>query len=163
VIAGIDSMILIYAGIVPQRNGKAKSAKAKKLTHRAKVLMDQLKDETIVLPTIAVAELLVPVPAAQKGSLIATLIGMFHCRPFDLHAAAIGSDLWARHKSLPVDLQYKNRHVLKADVMIIATAKAGSATKFYSHDKSCRALANLVMQAADLPTHSEDLFFGQDV
>ena len=56
-------------------------------------------------------------------------------------------------------LQYDSRDVLKADAMIIGTAKAAGATIFYTHDARCRALAQLVMKVEDLPTFQSGKLF----
>jgi len=101
--------------------------------------------------------LLVPVPKAQKGALIAALTEKFVCPPFDLAAAAIAADLWSQYKELPQDMQY-SRQVMRADTMIVASARAGGATDFYSHDQKCQALAKLLLMTAhDLPTGAGDL------
>ena len=50
--------------------------------------------------------------------------------------------------------------------MIVASARAGGATEFYSHDHKCRALAKLLMTAHDLPTGTgdlKDMFFMGDI
>jgi hypothetical protein len=158
-------MILVYAGIVPSKPG-AVSPELEDLRIRSKLLIYQLaaKNDIVFLPTIAVAELLVPVPSAQKGPLIAALAERFFCSPFDLPAAAIASDLWAKHHQLPADLQYESRNVLKADAMIVGCARAAGATDFYSHDKRCRGLANLVMAAHDLPASDpNDMFLVNEI
>lgn len=161
---GIDSMILIYAGIVPTNNTSPRPPDYEELRVRSRLLIHQLaqKKATVFLPTIAVSELLVPVPMSQKGILIATLTERFVCPSFDLPSAAIASDLWARHNQLPADLQYESRHVLKADAMIVGCAKAAGATEFYSHDRRCLALAGLVMKAHDLPTNDPNDMFAVD-
>jgi len=164
--AGIDSMILVYAGIVPAKAGGASSAALDELRLRSRLLIYHLaeKQDIVFLPTIAVAELLVRVPSHQKGVLIASLQQRFICPPFDLPAAAIASEIWSRHNSLPADLRYDSRHVLKADAMIVGCAKAAGATDFYSHDKKCRALAGLVMNSRDLPTHDpNDMFLLNEI
>lgn len=46
--------------------------------------------------------------------------------------------------------------------MIVASAKAFGASKFYTHDEKCRKLAGLAMDAYDLPTHRYDLFADLD-
>jgi hypothetical protein len=121
------------------------------------------KKGTILLPTVAISELLVPVPKAHKGALIAVLQQMFLCPPFDLHAASIAADLWSQHQKLPQDEQYQKRHVVRPDCMIIASVRAAGATEFYSHDKKCRTLANLAeMTAHDLPTHDPDNMFWRE-
>ncbi|MFV1966289.1 MAG: hypothetical protein ACC628_12770 [Pirellulaceae bacterium] len=145
-IAGIDSMVLIYAGVVPSKKGVKVD---KELQTCAKILLHKLRSDTVLLPTIAVTELLVPVPSAQKGLLIASLAKRFVCPQFDMRAASIAAELWVTHKKMPQDLQYKSRHVLRSDAMIIAAVKSVGATEFYSHDKQCRALAKHVMKACN--------------
>lgn len=154
-------MVLIYAGIVPV---KKTSTVAPELSLRAKLLLHMLRDSIVILPTIAVSELLVPVPAAKKGVLVAELQTRFLCPQFDIQAAAIAADLWAKHRKLPKDSQYKQRQVLRADSMIIATCKASGATVFYSHDSGCRDLANLVMKGHGLPKDDPtDMFIKNDI
>lgn len=156
-ICGIDSNVLIYAGVVPCK-GK-QPAERKDLTVRAKLLLNMLrnpKEVTIILPAISLAELLVPVPPSQKGTLIAELMRRFVIAPFDLHASTIASELWANHKKLPRDQQYKDRNVLKSDVMILGSARAVGATKFYTNDKDCRALANTLLDGFGLPLPKRD-------
>jgi len=165
VIVGIDSMILVYAGFVPLKPGK-RAADFEDLCVRSKLLLHQIERRkgTVLLPTIAISELLVPVPKAQQGELIAALTKKFVCPPFDIMAAAIAADLWSRHKRLPQDQQYGSRQVLRADAMIVASACAAGATDFYSHDGNCRALASLVMTPHDLPTSDpEDMFLEGDI
>jgi hypothetical protein len=149
-------MILVYAGIVPSKP-RASSPELDELRVRSKLLLHQLatKKAIVFLPTVAVAELLVPVPASQKGILIAALSERFVCPPFDLPASAIASDLWSRANELSEDMRYDSRHVLKADAMIVGCAKAAGATEFYSHDRRCRALAGLVMIARELPVRDQ--------
>lgn len=160
---GIDSMILVYAGLVPRKPGKS-SKELEELRVRAKLLLHMHREDIIVLPTIAVSEVLVPVPASQRGVLVTQLSSRFVCPAFDLAAAAIAADLWSRHKKLPGDLQYKSRHVLRADAMIVAGAKSAGATEFYSHDKRCRALADIVMRGCDLPkSDPNDMFIVDDI
>lgn len=164
-IAGIDSMTLIYAGAVPAKS-KKKSQDFIELSIRANILLHGLvrKKATIILPTIAVSEVLVPVPSTKVGTLVATLSERFLCAPFDLQAATIAASLWSQHNQLAKNLRYGDRQVLKADTMIVSTAKAAGATDFYSHDKQCRALADLIMNAHDFPTGDpDDMFLRGDI
>jgi hypothetical protein len=59
---GIDSMILIYAGWVPRKSSH-KLDELESLSVRAKLLLHMKQKDTIVFPTVAVSEILVPVPA----------------------------------------------------------------------------------------------------
>jgi hypothetical protein len=114
-------MILVYAGLVPSKS-KRRAADFQDLQVRARLLLHKLAREAVppLLPTVAISELLVPVPKAEKGALIAALTKKFMCPPFDVKAAAIAADLWSQHKKLPQDAQYGSRHVLRADAMIVA-------------------------------------------
>lgn len=164
-------MVLVYAGIVPRKRAKGarpksqqEKAQAESLQKWATYLFQDLRDKeaTVVLPTIAMSELLVPVPARMRGALIAKLAQRFHIHPFDQQAAAIAADIWAKHNNLPPDQQYENRNVLKADAMIVASARSFGATDFYTHDNRCRRLAAMVMNGHPLPTHRYNLFADQD-
>lgn len=68
-----------------------------------------------------------------------------------MRAAALAADLFAQY--LQGHHRYSDRVVLKADVMILASAKAAGATEFYSNDDDCRKLAVLAgMRGRELPT-----------
>ncbi len=160
---GIDSMVLIYAGLVPRKPGKL-SKNLEELGVRSKLLLLMHSEEIIVLPTIAISELLVPVPAGQRGVLISELSSRFLCPSFDMSAATIAAELWSQHKKLPSGSQYTHRHVLRADAMIVAAAKSAGATEFYSNDKKCRALADIVMTGCELPTRDpKDMWLADDI
>jgi len=159
-------MVVIYAGLVPATN--APSAQSLELHVRAQRLFDNLSldQATIVLPFVAISELLVPVPTEDAAKLIRILQELFFCPVFDSRAASIAASLWSHHKRLPRDRQYKNRHVLKADVLIVASAKAAGATTFYSNDRECRMLASLIMEADGLPAQPktlQDVFVESDI
>ena len=159
----IDAMVLIYAGIVPQLN-KADSKKLNDLTLRSKILLHIHRKDMLVLSTIAVAEILVPVPKKEKGKLISILSERFVLADFNAQAAAIAAEIWSEHKKLPADMQYKKRLVLKADSMIVASAKAVGADEFYTSDNNCRKLAKLVMDGYDLPKDDpNDMFLKRDI
>jgi hypothetical protein len=162
VIFGIDSNIVVYAGLVPlAASSSAKSAEWINFSRRAKILLHELRDQMVVLPMIAVAEVLVPVPVKRHGQLIATLKGHFLCAEFGDRAATIAADLWARYKNVPPNLRYDSRFTMLADVKIIASAKAVGATVFYTNDENCQALADLVMQGKGLPKNSSELFIDE--
>ena len=149
--AGIDSMTLIYAGVAPPKSGVEI---AEDLRLRSKLLLYILgrRESPIILPMIAVSELLVPLSPTQRGALLQELTRRFLCPVFDLRAAALAAELFAEHLQLP-NRHYPDRTVLKADLMIVASAKAAGATEFFSNDPHCRALAKLAgLKDRELPT-----------
>jgi hypothetical protein len=154
VIFGIDSQVLIYAEMVPLKPGP-KSADYADLQERAKLLIYKAADQgdIIVIPAMAISELLVPVPLGQHGAIIQVLEKNFQCPPLDLPAASIAADLWARFRSVSKSQPaIATRNVLRSDAFIVASARAANATHFFSHDKQCRTLAELAgMKASDLP------------
>lgn len=161
--AAIDSMILVYAGIVPEARERPDCDELDELRVRAKLLLFKLarQKSPILLSTIVVSELLVPLPATQRGMIAAKLSELFVCVPFGLHASAIAADLRA---NLPSDVNYQDRHVLKADILILASVKAAGATEFYTNDKACRALADRIMKGCGLPADDpDDMFLLQDL
>lgn len=159
----IDAMVLVYAGIVPQKH-HSDSSSLRELQTRAKILLHMHRDKTVVLPTIAVAEVLAPVPLRDKGKIVSVLSDQFVLADFNIQSASIASGLWATHKQLPDNQQYKNRTVLKADCMIVASAMSVGATDFYTSDKRCRKLANLMMKGCDLPNDDpNDMFLKMDI
>jgi predicted nucleic acid-binding protein len=114
------------------------------------------RKETVVVPSVAVAEVLLGVDEDEHGHFIAELQTRFFLPPFDLRATVIAAKLWQAHRELPKEDQIERKY-LKADVMILATAKVAGATRFYSHERKLRKLADeLGMEGRDLPLHSEN-------
>jgi PIN domain len=154
-------MVLIWGGMRPPlASNPAAPAHVAEMEFRSRVLIRDLEDrgEKIIIPAVAVAELLTPLEAHQHGQFIAALTDRFFCPPFDLRAAAMAAQLWQYHRGLPSDQQMQ-RSVLKVDVLIIAVAKVAGASIFYSHDAKSRKLATRSgMKALDLPTHSQNMF-----
>ena len=158
---GIDTMVMIW-GLQSKgaKRGNPRQPNLRELQIRAVILLDMLELDhaQIIVPTVMVAELLVGVERQFHGDFLADLQTRFFCPPFDLRARALAAELWQFHKGLPKPDQLQ-RSVLKADVMIIATARATGAGTFYSHDASCRRLAQQAgMVAEDLPTSHPDMF-----
>ena len=78
----------------------------------------------------------------------------FEMPPFDLKSAALAAKLWLAHRGLP-EHERIERSVLKADVLIVATAKAFGATRYYSNDAGSRRLAEQAgLVACDIPERS---------
>jgi hypothetical protein len=161
-IAALDTMCLIWGLRSPgHRPGNPHQANLAEMQCRARILIDILENNeaTIVIPSICVAELLVGVDRTDHANFLAGLHKkQFFCPSFDLPAAELSSVLWLEHRNLDPGEQL-SRHVLKADVMIIATAKIAGAETYYSHDPKCRKLANLAsMVGEDLPKRHPDAY-----
>lgn len=117
----------------------------------------------LVFSQSPVPEYLAPFPLTEHGRQLSGLQRLFFCPAFDVHAASIAADLWRRHRKLPKDKQVSDRTRLKADIQIIATAKASGVERFYSNDAGCRSIAKLVMRAFDLPTSTGNAFADNDI
>ncbi|HVA48043.1 MAG TPA: PIN domain-containing protein [Pirellulales bacterium] len=155
--AAIDAMVLMWA-MRALSTARPKSATDDDLAlqQRAWMLLEMLHDEKrqIVVPTVAVAELLAGIPHAQHGQFVAEMQQRFFMPPFDIRAASVSAKLWQDHRGLPKADQL-SRSVLKADALIIATAKVAGATDFYSHERKARRLAELAgLSGKDLPVHT---------
>lgn len=162
----VDTMVLIWGlKSAGARAGNPRQPNLKEMQLRSVILLDMLEEqkETIIVPTVAVAELLVGVEPAKHGDFIAEFQQRFFCPPFDLRASALAAELWLYHRGLPKGEQLQ-RNVLKSDVMIIATAKAAGATVYYSQERKARALATKVgMRAEELPERHPDMFRDQEI
>jgi hypothetical protein len=160
----LDTMVLIWALRKDPKKGKLTDHDAEML-RRSRILLRDLdeKKQIVILPAVAVAELLCPIDPKEHGKFIAVLTQRFFCPPFDIRAASLAAELWQYHRGLPATEQI-SRTVLKADVLIISSAKVGGASTFYSHDAKCRKLAaHAGLKARDLPTHSENLFVNVEI
>lgn len=98
-IVGVDSMVVIYACLAPRKSSEP-NAKQMDLTNRSKLLLHMLREDTVVLPTVAISEILAPVSTDSRGLLVKKLETLFLCPSFDLAAASIAAQLWAEHKGL---------------------------------------------------------------
>lgn len=152
---------MIYAGGVPRAPNAAITEEQMVLTRRAKILLHQLRDTQVALPLVAISELLVPVSVAKHGLLLNHLRDMFICAEFNERAASIAAGLWAKYKGIPADQKYDDRHVMRADAKILASAKAAGASVFYRNDDNCRILANIIMTDKGLPKNFPELFIDQ--
>ncbi len=130
------------------------------MQRRAELLLKQLDDQEaeVVISSITASELLTPLDDKEQKAFLDRLNKLFRVVPFDIKAAALAAQLYQRHKGALAKARGYSRTVLRADSLIIASVKVAGASVFYSNDKQCRALASNVMDARDLPTHSEFLF-----
>lgn len=150
-LVAIDSMTLVW-GI--RRVGK----EAEKL--RAAYLFAQLEQECakIIVPAVVVSEFLCGVNPDDRDRVAATISERFSVPPFDIRCAKMAADLFMDQKIARKMNQPHARKCLRADALIVATAKAAGARIFYSDDKACRSMANKVMTARELPDQPPHLF-----
>src|SRR5262245_33708679 len=153
----LDTMTLIW-GI--QCGGNPKQPDLREMQCRAHILIEILRDskDRVIIPCIAVAELLLGVESKDHDTFVAALQKNFFCPPFDIRASEIAAKLHLDHKHIPVE-DKQTRKVIRADIMILATAKAAGATTVYSHDARCRRMAGLVgIAGKDLPDRHPDVY-----
>lgn len=151
-VVAIDSMTLVWGvrkdGTEEQRN-------------RARYLFQKLEEEDdaqIVVPAIVVAEYLVPVAEANRARVASALSERFRIVPFDVRSAALASRLFETFKPSRATGTPGARDLLKADTMIVASAKTAGAQVFYTDDEDCREMASTVLAARPLPNIPSSLF-----
>ena len=139
----LDTMTIIWGlKVSGGRRGNPKQPGLSDMRLRARILLEMLEGEAILLSTVALAEVLVGVDEKMHQKFIATVQEKFFCPPFNLPACALAAKLWlSNHKLTPEE--QSTRSTLKADVQIIATAAVHGAKRFYSHDKKARKLVPL--------------------
>lgn len=132
-----------------------------KIKH-ATILFAELErdDAQIILPSIVVAEFIIPVPASARPDVVASLRERFLIEPFDTKDAIMAARLWDYGKVNRAMGAPGARLAMRADTLIIATAVGHGATEFYTDDEDCFTMANKVMTAKRLPTIAPHLFFG---
>ncbi len=124
---------------------------------RTKAFIESINnDETSVLiPSVVVAEFLMPVPPALHAMVINLFNKNFIIAPFDALAASKFSLVSQTYKP-PEEAKelIKNeatRAELKADTMIVATAVARKADCIYSHDNWLKVLAKNFIEVKEIP------------
>ena len=145
-IVAVDCMTLIW--------GIRKGPKPADKIERASLLFEQLEVDkaTVIVPSVVLAEFLVAVPAEQRAQTAAAMGERFRVEPFDLHDAVLAAELWSEGKSHRQMGKPNARIALRADTLIIATARNHGAQEFFTDDDDCFRLANTVMTARRLPT-----------
>lgn len=162
----LDTQILIWGGlrrVVPSLTPRSPADADKE--KRARILLHELDGvkARIIIPSVAVAELLCPLDPQEHNNFLAIRTGHFDCPSFDIRATSLAAKLWRHNRSLPKDEQI-TRTVLKADMQIIATAKTRGAKYFFSDDDKCRKLAKFAgMEVLPLPTHAVNLFTESEI
>lgn len=113
----------------------------------------QANKDKIILPSVAVAEVLSGTPFQFRYTLSQIFEEYFWVAPFDNQCAQHYSRLWD-DRELRRRLKEKGAswEKIKFDCMIVATAVAKGAWKIYSTDNDIRLLtSNLSIEYCDLP------------
>lgn len=160
-------MVLIWGFQKPHYKPKNKphNQDVIEMRRRSKLLLRTLAEdeETVMVPAIAISEVLLGIRPEEHGEFIATLQERFFLPPYDLRAASLAAKLWQETRDLP-KAEQPTRTTLRADVMIVATAKVAQAKTIFSHDEKLRKLAARAgIDARDLPTHSANMFVNEEV
>jgi predicted nucleic acid-binding protein len=150
-IVAIDSMTLVW--------GIRKRGSKENLEHAA-ILFAELErdDATIIVPAVVVAEYLIPVPSEDRDNTV-TALQRFQIEPFDVRDAVLAAKLWSDGKTRRQMASAGARICLRADTLIVATAKNRGAREFYTDDNDCFDMATRAgMAAKKLPTMDGRLF-----
>jgi predicted nucleic acid-binding protein len=152
-VVAIDSQVLVW-GIRTEGTPEQ--------LQRAKWLFQQLEGELaqILVPSVAISEYLVRVKPEDHAGTLASLSERFIIAPFDARCASRAAQLFLEGKDDREMGVNDARKTLRADCMIIATAIAFGATRFYSGDEGCRKLAGKWKRwiVEDMPSQGPTLF-----
>jgi len=157
IVVAIDSNIIVWG--VRDVNKRKLSKKDREKSERCQWLFWDLKERkaTIVLPSIAVSEVLRGVEPSRQQKFSDKLQTYFLLSPFDHKASQIAGQLW--HERLRSMTAHPDPSAkIKADMLIVASAKSAGASAFYSDDQGALKIASLVMDARGLPTSKPMLF-----
>lgn len=148
----VDSNILVWA---VKEKGPAEQIR------RAKLLFREFNEKkaNIIVPAIVLAEYLTDIDPNDHDRQIQEASRSFLIFPFDVRCASLAAKLFKMGDAGRQKGTAEGRKCLRADSLIVATAKIHGATVLYSHDKRCRILAEKIgMTAKDLPSFAEKLF-----
>jgi hypothetical protein len=139
------------------------------MQQRSRILLHELQrdGEAIIVPHVTVSEWLRGVDPAQHGAFLAELDEQFELAPFDMPSAALAAKIHIDAEADPPpkdETETATRACVKADVMIVATAKMAGVTTFFSHEARVRHYAKLAgMEAKDLPKNGSHLFTKEEM
>ena len=122
-------------------------------------LLQELQDNktTVSIPSIVLGELLCAVPVSKHAALFDVLAKDFVVHPFDLVASMTFAELYRlRHTDGTIDALKAQtppptREMVKADLVILATAVRWKADRIYSHDAGLAKLAHGRIRVLEMP------------
>ena len=104
----------------------------------------------IMVPSVVIAEVLCALEPRLHSAVSELMHRRFIVPPFDTQAALHFAEMW-RNKKQPKDESGISRSEMKADYMIIATARARGANCIYSEDSGLKKFAQDYVDVKPLP------------
>jgi predicted nucleic acid-binding protein len=150
-VVAVDTMVLVWA--IRKKGPKDKILHAGYLFKE----LQQAKAQVIV-PSIVVAEYIAPINPQDRIKVVAAITERFRIEPFDIKDVVTAAELWDWGRAGRPMQRPGARTALRADSLIVATARNHGATEFYTEDEACFAMANRIMTAKRLPTIAPSLF-----
>src|SRR5713226_2700021 len=97
----LDTMTLIW-GIrsAAAKAGNPRQTNLAEMQCRSRILIDMLQEDRkkVIIPCVAVSELLIGVELSQHVNFIAALQQNFFCPPYDIRACQLAAKLYLEHK-----------------------------------------------------------------
>jgi len=148
----LDTHILIWAIKEQASPGQ------EDMVSKAQRFLKQLESQKIIVlvPSIVVAEILMPVPPELHAMVINLLDRSFVIPPFDLQASTNFAKIWQnrQHQGIVEELQRNHqakREELKADCMIVAIAITRGSECIYSYDNKLKLFAKGYIEVREIP------------
>jgi predicted nucleic acid-binding protein len=140
--------------------GIRKKGPPEKITHAGYLFKQLERDKAqIIVPTVVLAEFVTPIRSSDdRAKVVAEMSARFLVEPFDIKDVILAAELWNHGKSNRQMGKDGARTSLRADALIVATAKNHGAKEFFTEDNDCFDMANKVMTAKRLPTIADGLF-----
>lgn len=127
----------------------------KEMIPLASAFLDWLDKQkcNVIIPTLVVGELLLPVDPIEYAAALTEFSTKWMVVDYDLRAARFFAQMTHDRavKDVRKELQRANHNVtrshLKADMMILATARAYGADQIYSHDNKFIGICKMYLSA----------------
>ncbi len=160
-LVSFDTMVLIWLAKQGTRKGQKTPDRVLEMHKRAHYMGEWIEENghNVILSNIVISEFLRPLDEEKRNTVVATLCEKYNVLPFDNAAAKIAADLYYSAKNVGTSGENDRRVCMKADIMILATAKVHQVKRFYSNDSQTRKFAEIAgMEALDLPMSGSNLF-----
>lgn len=151
----LDTQILIWG--IKQQCTPGQEAKIE--TAKAFIKQCYQDNVQVMVPSIVVAEFLIPIPVEKHNSILINLSNSFMIPSFDNACASIFAEIWNSKKNIKEE--FKNggvtREKFKADCLILAVAIKNKADCIYSYDDGLVKIAKGYIKVKEMPTYVEQL------